>query len=205
MNLHSIVAPIVGAVNPLIPVSLHISTGTSVTAPNGSRTPLYATPGALTGSIAGTVLTVSAIASGQPQAGQTLTGGSSPLLPGTLITGQLTGSPGGVGDYSVNREQIVGSQAISTAAIIMAQVQPLTYKDLMLLDGLNQGGQKMALYTNGDLDGVIRVQVKGGDLIDLPNLPGFPGSSRWLVTQQLEGWVQTAGWTKVAMVLQNGS
>lgn len=205
MNLHSIVAPIIGAVNPLLPVSLHISIGTGPTQPNGERPPLYAAPGALTGSIAGTVLTIAAIASGQPQAGQTLTGGTLPLLDRTLITDQLTGSPGGVGTYSINREQTVASQAISTAAILMAQVQPLTYKDLMQLDGINQGGQKMGLYTNGDLDGVIRVQVKGGDLIDLPDLPGFPGGSRWLVTQQLEGWVQTAGWTKVAMVLQSGS
>lgn len=199
MNLHSIVAPIIAAVNPLISVSLHISTGTGVTQPNGMRTPLYATPGGFTGSIAGTVLTITAVASGQPQAGQTLTGGTLPLLGGTLITGQLTGSPGGAGTYSVNREQTVASQAVSTAALIMAQVQPLTYKDLMQLDGLNQGGDRKGLYTNGDLNGVIRVQVKGGDLIDLPD------GTRWLVNQQLEGWAVTAGWTKVAMTLQNGS
>ncbi len=40
MNLHGIVAPIIGAVNPNVPCSIAGSTG-YVTNPDGSRTPIY--------------------------------------------------------------------------------------------------------------------------------------------------------------------
>jgi hypothetical protein len=97
VDLHGIVAPLIGAVNPFIPVTVRVSIGQAATSPNGERVPQYATPGSFTGSIAGLVLTVSAISAGQPQKGQTLTGGTTPLAAGTAITGQLTGSPGGIG------------------------------------------------------------------------------------------------------------
>jgi hypothetical protein len=42
MNLHGIVAPIIGSVNPNVPCSMQVSTG-SVTNPDGSRTPTYNT------------------------------------------------------------------------------------------------------------------------------------------------------------------
>lgn len=196
MNLHQLVAPYISSVNPFVPCGLHISIGPGPTQPNGTRPPLYAAPGSFTGSIAGSVLTISAIASGRPQAGQTLTGGTIPLLPQTTIGGQLTGSPGGIGTYAVSQDQAAASQQISTAATIMAQIQPLTMPELRQLDGLNLGGDKLGLYTNGDLNGVIRVQLKGGDLVDLPN------GTRWLVVQSIEGWDLTAGWSKVAMVIQ---
>ena len=43
MNLHDIVAPCTGAVNPLIPATFSASTG-STTQPWGDRIPTYATP-----------------------------------------------------------------------------------------------------------------------------------------------------------------
>ena len=42
MNLHGIVAPIIGTVNPNVPCSMQVSTG-YVTNPDGSRTPNYDT------------------------------------------------------------------------------------------------------------------------------------------------------------------
>jgi len=42
MNLHGIVAPIIGSVNPNVPCSMQVSMG-SVTNPDGSRTPTYNT------------------------------------------------------------------------------------------------------------------------------------------------------------------
>lgn len=42
MNLHGIVAPIIGAVNPNVPCTLKISTGYT-TNPDGSRVPTYTT------------------------------------------------------------------------------------------------------------------------------------------------------------------
>jgi hypothetical protein len=66
------------------------------------------------GSIAGTVLTVSAIGSGTVLGvGQTLT--SNAVVPGTTITGQLSGTAGGVGAYSVNISQIAASSALTVS------------------------------------------------------------------------------------------
>jgi len=200
MNLHSIVSPIIGAVNPLIPVAVRISIGQGDTQPDGSRPPLYATPGAFTGSIDRTTLTVTAVAVGVLQPGQMLAevtpGG---LAAATSITAQLTGDDGGIGTYSVNRTQTVASEDFVTVMTIMAQMQPLTWGDLQQLDGVNLGGSANALYVSGDLNGIVRVRLKGGDLVTLTD------GSVWLVRQSLEGWSLTAGWTKCVITLQAGA
>jgi hypothetical protein len=82
---------------------------------------------------------------------------------------------------------------------LTAQVQPLTNRDLRQIEGLNLQGTLMAIYINGNLDGVVRVLMKGGDLITLPD------GSVWLISQVLEGFALTAGWTKAVMTLQDGS
>lgn len=64
----------------------------------------------ITGSIAGTVLTVTAVASGTLAANKTLSGTGVTL--GTLITGQLTGTAGSTGTYSVTPSQTASSTAI---------------------------------------------------------------------------------------------
>ncbi len=43
MNLHALAAPFISLVNPMLPVTLRISSG-SVTNPDGSRTPVYLPP-----------------------------------------------------------------------------------------------------------------------------------------------------------------
>lgn len=42
MNLHGIVAPVIGSVNPNVPCTMQNNTGT-ITNPDGSRTPIYVT------------------------------------------------------------------------------------------------------------------------------------------------------------------
>lgn len=51
MNLHGIAGPVVGAVNPQIPVSVQVSTGPSAIAADGSQTPTYAAPLTLIGQV----------------------------------------------------------------------------------------------------------------------------------------------------------
>lgn len=198
MDLHGIVANQISAVNPMTTAALRISMGQSAIAPGGARTPLYETPGALTGSISGTVLTVSALASGKLASGQTLTGAT--VVAGTSITGQITGTAGGLGTYSVSRSQTAASQAITTDLIVPAQVQPLTWKDLQQLDGLNLAGERRKIYLYGATDSVVRVQRKGGDLITIAD--GGVHAGVWLVAQSLE---QFPDWCSVAATLQNGS
>lgn len=85
---------------------------------------------------------------------------------------------------------------------VPCQIQSLTSQDLRHLDGLNLQGTMRAIYITGNVEGVDRAAIKGGDLFTMPNLPSFPGPTSWLTAQVLEHWDGASGWTKVAVVLQ---
>ena len=73
------------------------------------------TPAAtFTASIAGTTLTVSAVASGTLAVGQTLTDTTGNIIEGTTITGLGSGS-GGTGTYTISASQTVGSETMKSA------------------------------------------------------------------------------------------
>jgi len=82
--------------------------------------------------------------------------------------------------------------------IVRGQVQPLSSKDIRQLEGLNIQGYQHAVYLNGQIEGLVRSTNQGGDLLTMPN------GDVWLVGVVLEAWV-SAGWCKVAVVLQDGS
>lgn len=65
----------------------------------------------VTGSIAASVLTVTAVGSGALAVGQTVTGAG--VLSGTVITALGTGT-GGTGTYTVSKSQTVGSETLKT-------------------------------------------------------------------------------------------
>jgi hypothetical protein len=65
----------------------------------------------VTGSISGTVLTVSAVSSGALAPGQPISGTG--ILPGTIITLQTGGTVGGIGTYTIQPSQTAGSTAIT--------------------------------------------------------------------------------------------
>jgi hypothetical protein len=77
----------------------------------------YDTTLSFTGSIAGTVLTASSV-TGTISVGEGLSGTG--ILPTTFVTGQLSGTPGGAGTYSVNISQTVGSTAITSGSIAIS-------------------------------------------------------------------------------------
>jgi|SRR3974390_41224 len=79
---------------------------------------------------------------------------------------------------------------------VPGQLQSLTFNDLQHLDGLNIQGIKRAIYLYGRIDGLVRVDSKGGDLIMTPD------GNTWKVVLVLEYWPD---WCKVAVTLQNGS
>jgi hypothetical protein len=193
MNLHQIVRGAITAVNPDEQLGVQISVGYT-TAGSGTRSPKYATPGSFTGAIAGNVLTVSAVASGVLKVGQTITGPG--VAPGTVIVALGTGT-GGAGTYLVSPTgQTVGSEAMTSALTVPGQVQSMTFSDLHQVDSLNLQGIKRAIYLNGRIDGLVRKDNKGGDLITRPN------GEIWLVVLVLEYWPD---WCKVAVTLQNGA
>ena len=87
---------------------------------------------------------------------------------------------------------------------VWAQIQSLTYRDLMQVESLNLNGTKKVIYLYGNIEGVVRQTNKGGDLITMPD------GTVWLVAQVLESWGQntsntTERWCKVACTMQNGA
>lgn len=190
MNLHGLVAPYVGVINPFVPCPFRVSTGYTSVA--GKRTPAYATPGGITASIAADVLTVSAQASGKLFAGQTLAGAG--VAAGTRILSQLSGTTGGTGTYKIFPAQTLAEVAMTTAFVVPVQPQALSFRDLTQLDGLNIQGVRRAVYVNGRFDGIIRADSKGGDLIE-----SFEGRT-WLTALVLEYWPD---WVKLAITLQD--
>lgn len=195
MNLNLLANSLIGSVNPNVPADVRISTGYG-TDSSFQQVPTYATPGAFTGSISGTTLDVSAISSGKLMAGQIIAGTN--VENGTVILAQLTGVEGGVGTYQISPSQDVSLESMTTSYTLQAQVQPLTTKDLMHLDGLNIQGVERAIYLSGHVDGIVRSEGKGGDLIILSSGPN-PGT--YLVTVVLEAW---SNWVKCGVRLQNG-
>lgn len=85
------------------------------------------------------------------------------------------------------------------AVVRQGQVQPLTFKDLTQLDGLNLNGTKRAIYIRGRVDGIIRVDNKGGDLVTIAS---GVNAGVWLVVQAAEAWPD---WCRVLCVLQDGT
>lgn len=93
--------------------------------------------------------------------------------------------------------------AYKPAIILQGQIQALGYRDLMQLEGLNIQGTKRAIYLQGDVEGIVRSQNKGGDIITMPD------GTIWLVMLVLENWNppdgSNSGWVKVAVTLQDNS
>jgi len=276
MNLHALVAPCVGAINPNQPIGVRVSIG-NVIGPDGSQVPGYATPGSITASIGGTftasipdpinapttldvavvltgslqvgdvvsgsdgtntlpfgstieqqlsgspggsgtyqlsigatlnsctvtsassVLNASAVASGAVLPGVDLSDTTDALAANTIVTGQLSGVPGGPGLYSVGPQQTVASETMMLAMTLPAQVQALSATDLRHMDALNLQGNFLAFYFSAPIRGGVRIALKGGDLLTTPD------GSVYLVTQPAEPWSLTAGWSKVIGTLQNGA
>lgn len=74
-----------------------------------------------TASIAGTMMTVSAVASGALAVGQTIFDAAGNLVPGTTITALGTGT-GGTGTYIVSNSQTLGSAPLQSAATDLFEV-----------------------------------------------------------------------------------
>ena len=88
--------------------------------------------------------------------------------------------------------------AYAPAVTVTVQRQPISWKDLQQLSGINLNGERCVMYVTGSWQAVSRPNTKGGDLITLSD------GSVWLTVQLMEDWAFTSGWVKVACTLQNG-
>lgn len=75
---------------------------------------------------------------------------------------------------------------------VMGQKQELTGKDIFRLQGQNVQGVDCKMYLNGNIEGLIRADGRGGDLLE------FEGRV-YLVKSVLERWPD---WCSLALTMQ---
>lgn len=88
---------------------------------------------------------------------------------------------------------------LQPAIPVTAQVQPMSTTDIQHVTALNLQGNFVAIYLNGEIDGIVRPESKGGDLVTIP-AGRYAGT--YLVSTVIERW---DGWAKIAATLQNGA
>jgi hypothetical protein len=89
-------------------------------------------------------------------------------------------------------------------AEISAQVQPSSGDDLKQIEYLNLQGTFRTVYAFGSIQGIVRPELKGGDLLVFP----LDGATLrlWKVVHVLETWrPDAAGWCSVVAALQDGA
>jgi hypothetical protein len=87
----------------------------------------------------------------------------------------------------------------TTSQVISAQVQGLSSEDLKHTDGLNIQGVMRSVHIFGNVQGVVRIDQQGGDILQFQELPG--GAIRnWKVIQVMETWPT---WSRVLVALQS--
>jgi hypothetical protein len=71
---------------------------------------------------------------------------------------------------------------------VTIQRQPLSGKEVMLIDGLEwQGGSFMAVHMYGNYEGLNRQAGTGADVLIFPQYNGAD-SREWLIIQVMESW-----------------
>lgn len=88
---------------------------------------------------------------------------------------------------------------------VTMRVQALSGSDLKHESFLNMQGVKRSVYLYGDVQGVVRPEAKGGDILRFPEARGGADSD-WLVVVVFETWTpDVSGWCKIGCVLQGPS
>ena len=112
-----------------------------------------------TASIATTVMTVTAVASGSIQAGQVITGTG--VTAGTYIVNQLTGTAGSTGTYTVSASQTVSSTTITIVAIDFLSIPPWVKRITVMFKGVSTSGTSPVMVQLGDSGGIENTSYSG--------------------------------------------
>lgn len=86
---------------------------------------------------------------------------------------------------------------------VAMQVQGLNTKDLQHVEKLNLQSELRKIYSYGNIQGVVRPSLQGGDLFVFPQqIGGTP--QVWLLVQPMETWTdaQGQGWSSGIVCLQ---
>lgn len=87
---------------------------------------------------------------------------------------------------------------------VAVQIQGVSAGDLKHIDNLNIEGVLRKVYLFGNIQGVVRPSLQGGDLLTFPQeIGGTP--QVWKVVAVLETWpdIVSAGWSSAIVCLQN--
>ena len=86
---------------------------------------------------------------------------------------------------------------------VRIQIQPLGKEELRHIEKLNMQGVFRTVYMYGNTQGIVRVLVQGGDLLQFAPFQG-QAAQNWKVVGPVEGpWnVNDNGWTKFIVCLQ---
>lgn len=107
-----IVAPrATGATGGSYTLTTNLAYAANANAPDGVNYSSTLLGGTVTGSITGTTMTVTAVSSGKVRPGHTITGTT--VAVGTTVVSQISGTPNGVGDYTVSISQTVTSRTLT--------------------------------------------------------------------------------------------
>ena len=80
---------------------------------------------------------------------------------------------------------------------VAAQIQPLQFGDLQQIDSLNIQGTRRKIYLSGRVDGLVRPDNKGGDLVTF-----LDDGTVWKVVLVSEQWPD---WVCAFVTLQNST
>jgi hypothetical protein len=169
--------------------SINLSSASSFSAAAAAiQTALNATPptpAVVTGSIAGTTLTVSAVTSGVLAIGQVLSGTG--VTAGTKITGFLTGS-GATGTYTVDQSQTVASTSITAAAAAVAVTYDSTSSAFVITSGIT-GAPSTVAYATGTLAAGIKLTQATGAVLSQGAAAATPGAAMDAIKAVTQNWV----------------
>lgn len=143
------------------------------------------TPAVVTGSIAGTTLTVSAVTSGVLAIGQVLTGTG--ITAGTKITGFLTGA-GGTGTYTVDVTQTVASESITAAPVAPAVAFDSISSAFTITSGITGVPSTMA-YPTGTLAASLDLTLATGAVLSQGAAATTPAAAMAALAKATTNWV----------------
>jgi len=90
----------------------------------------------------------------------------------------------------------------ASGVAVRVQIQPLDKEGLRQVERLNMTGVFRTVYMFGNTQGIVRVQAKGGDLLQFRTFQG-EAVQNWKVVEPDGPWnVENGGWTKLIVVLQ---
>ncbi len=137
-----------------------------------------------TGSITGTELTVTAVASGALAIGQEVTGVG--VTAGTVITGFGTGT-GADGTYTVNTSQTVASEALTAQYVAPSVTFNSTANAFIITSGIT-GATSSAAYATGTLAASLKLDQADGAILSQGAAAATPGVFMANLLTQTQNW-----------------